>query len=250
VLSFIDQGAGSAVLFLHGFALDARMWQPQIDALRGRHRAIAVDLPGFGPKATRIADGVSAARALLGVLDALHVDRAHVVGHCLGGAVATDFALAFPHRVRTLVLVDALLRGRDPGIAAWNRCRDLARSGHASEAREAWVADPLFEASREHPDTAARLRDMAADYGCAHWSGEVSTTYESPDPPGARLAELRASTLVVAGERDLPTFAAMAEEYAATLPHARKIVIPGVGHVPSLEAAEAFNSCVGAFFAS
>jgi 3-oxoadipate enol-lactonase len=237
---------------MHGFGLDSRMWEPQLAGLRGRHRTIAIDLPGFArPPSTPTVSGITAARAALEVLDSLNVDRVHVVGHSLGGAVATDFALAFPHRVRTLVLVDALMRGKNAGIAAWSRCVELAKLGKLSDAMDAWLADPLFAPSIEQADVAARLRAMANDYDGAHWRDEISTTFENVDPPTAKLlGELRAPTLVVMGERDLPGFRAMADEYASVLPNARKVVLPGVGHMPSLEAAEAFNTAVAAFFAA
>jgi pimeloyl-ACP methyl ester carboxylesterase len=188
VLSFIDRGAGSGVLFVHGFALDARVWEAEIAAIRDRHRAIAIDLPGFGPDARAARPGVSDARAALEVLDQLEVDRVHVVGHSLGGAVAVDFALAFPHRVRTLTLVSALLRGRDPGIAAWSRCKELARAGKLSEAREAWMNDPLFAPAHERPAAAAQLRALVSDYGGAHWTGDTATTFESAEAPRRRSA--------------------------------------------------------------
>jgi pimeloyl-ACP methyl ester carboxylesterase len=250
MLTVADRGAGSCVLLLHGFALDGRAWQPQQESLSERHRTLAVDLPGFGRTPARLPAGTSATRAILDTLDALEIDRVHVVGHSLGGALAVDFALAFPHRTRTLVLVSAVVRGRPTGIAAWPRCVELARAGKLDEARACWLADPLFERSREHAPTLATLRALAADYDGGHWRGESSTVYESAEPPGARLAELRAPTLVVVGDRDLPAFRELADEYASTLPRATKRVLAGVGHVPNLEAPAAFDAALREFLDS
>ena len=236
------------MLFVHGFGLDARMWQPQIEALADKHRTIAVTLPGFGPNPTTSSDGVSAARAILEVLDSLNVERAHVVGHALGGAVAADFALAFPHRVRTLVLVAALLRGRNSGIASWTPAATLAREGNMTAAAKTWLADPLFASAMANPDLAPQLREFASDYGGAHWRDEITTTFESADPPGERLASITAPTLVVVGTEDLPTFRAMADEYATTVPRARKVELSGAGHMASLEASPAFNAALRNFF--
>jgi 3-oxoadipate enol-lactonase len=250
MLTVVDRGAGSCVLFLHGFALDARAWQAQQESLADRHRTLAVDLPGFGRTPATLPPGTSVTRAVLGALDALEIDRVHVVGHSLGGALAVDFALAFPHRTRTLVLVSPVVRGRPTGIAAWPRCVELARAGRLAEARDCWLADPLFARTREHPSALATLRALAADYDGGHWRGESSTPFEIPEPQGDRLAELRAPTLVVAGDRDLPAFVDFANEYASTLPHARLRVMAGVGHVPNLEAPAAFDAALGEFFAS
>jgi pimeloyl-ACP methyl ester carboxylesterase len=175
----------SPVLYLHGFGLDGQMWAAQIAALESKHQGLTVDLP-------------PTTRGLLDILDARGFDRVHVVGHSLGGAVAADLALAFPHRVRTLVLVNALMRGRDPGVAA---------------------------------------------------KDEASTTFESAEPPPlARFAELRIPTLVVVGENDAPASRAMSDEYAATIPNARKVVLPGAGHMPSLETPDAFSAALSTFF--
>ncbi|HEY2367850.1 MAG TPA: alpha/beta fold hydrolase [Polyangiaceae bacterium] len=249
MIGHVARGKGSGVLFLHGFALDARAWEPQLEGLADQHRSIAVDLPGFGPHPVAT-PGVSAAAAALAVLDALEVDRVHVVGHSLGGAIAADFALAFPHRVRTLVLVDPLMRGRDPKIAAWNRCVELARANELGDALEAWLADPLFAAASKNAGVAAKLRAIAMDYRGAHWRGEMSTAFERDPPTADVLAQILAPTLVVVGEHDLPSFHAMADEYASTVRHARKVVVPNAGHVPNLEAPDAFNARLTELFAA
>lgn len=230
--------------------MDARAWEPQLEGLAEQHRSIAVDLPGFGPNPTTTPER-SAAAAALEVLDALEVDRVHVVGHSLGGAIAVDFALAFPHRVRTLVLVDAPMRGRDAKITAWNRCVELTRLNKLDEALEAWLADPLFGAASKNAAVAAKLRAMAADYRGAHWRGDLSTKFERADAPAADvLAQILTPTLVMVGELDLPSFHAMADEYASTLRRARKVVIPNAGHVPNLETPDAFNALLTEFVAA
>src|ERR1700682_4297416 len=106
MLRHFIEGRGPVVLCLHGFGLDARMWGPQIAALRESYRTVAVDLPGCGPAPVDVGDQ-TAARALVDVLDSLGAEPAHVVGLSLGGAVAVDLALASPTHVRSLTLIDA-----------------------------------------------------------------------------------------------------------------------------------------------
>src|SRR5258706_9074677 len=163
------------------------MWKPQVDVFSGRHHVLTPDLPGFGPSAE--ADERSVAQVLAQLCDSLEIRRAHVVALSLGGAVAIDFALSFPARVRSLTLVDALLRGRPSGIQAWSRCAAPAKEGRMEEATDAWLADPLFASARRQPQVFVRLREMALDYRGGHWTGRSSTRFEIEDP-ASRLGEI------------------------------------------------------------
>ncbi len=230
--------------FLHGFALDGRMWSAEAVSLESTHRTLVVDLPGFGPNGALCAGAPCAADAVLEVLDARGIERTHLVGHSFGGAVAVDFALAFPARVLTLTLVDALLLGWPAGIVAWRRCAELAREGKLAEARRAWLGDPLFETSRRSPRVVHELKAMVDDYGCGHWSGRVSPRWRVEEP-AARLREIAAPALVVVGALDTPNFRAMATAHAK-LPNAHAVAIPDAGHVCPLESPSAVHEALRA----
>jgi 3-oxoadipate enol-lactonase len=245
-IDFEDRGEGAAVTFLHGFALDGRMWSPQARHLGSTHRTIVANLPGFGPGGGEHTGVHCPAQAVLEVLDARGVQRTHLFGHSFGGAVAVDIALAHPDRVLSLTLVDALLLGRAAGIGAWPSCVAFAQKEQYDEARRAWLGDPLFEAARTRPEVLLALERMANDYACGHWAGRVSNRW-LVDEPARRLGELRLPTRIVAGELDTAGFRAMAVEYAQLLPNARSVTIPGAGHVCNLEAPDAFNEAVLGF---
>jgi pyruvate dehydrogenase E2 component (dihydrolipoamide acetyltransferase) len=99
---------GDVVLLIHGFGGDRNSWLFLQEPLAGRHRVYALDLPGHGASAKDVgADnpaGVLAA-AVTGVLDALGADRAHLVGHSMGGAVALAVVAANPERIASLTLI-------------------------------------------------------------------------------------------------------------------------------------------------
>ena len=248
MLRYSAEGSGPVVLLVHGFALDGRMWGPQVAALRDAYRVVTVDLPGFGPSPVDVG-AQSAARALIDVLDKVTDRASHVVGLSLGGAVATDLALAFPASVRSLTLIDALLRGRPPGIKAWGEAASLAKQGNLTRARDAWLGDDLFAGARAHPQVLASVREMAADYDGGHWCDRATTRFEVGDP-ASRLGEIAAPALVLVGEHDLPTFRAMAGEYASALARASLQIIPGAGHLSNLEAPDLVNASLSRFFAS
>lgn len=240
--------AQPAVVMLHGFALDARMWRRQVEALAPDHRVLTVDLPGFGPQARELGE-TDPAGGVARAMDAAKIDAAHLVGNSFGAAVAIDFALRFPDRVSSLVLVGPLLLGRRTNIAAWPRCVSLAAEGDKTTAAEVWLDDPLFETARHDDELFDELRQIVLDYGGGHWTGRVSSHWSEHDP-AASLRRIDAPALVVSGEADLPSFLQMAEAYAKTLPHAKRQILPGAGHLANMERADEFNAVLRSFFAT
>src|SRR3954470_12444313 len=106
-LHVLEQGRGEAVLWLQGLNAPAAAWAVQLAQFAQTQRSIAPDARGVGktdapppPYTTRVMAGDA-----LRVLDALEIDRAHVVGLSLGGAVAQELALGWPGRVRSLALL-------------------------------------------------------------------------------------------------------------------------------------------------
>lgn len=239
-------GAGEAIVFLHGFGLSGEAWEAQVAAFRATHRTVAVDLPGFG-RSPRQTDG-PAADAIARTLDGLGIDRAHVVGLSLGGAVAVDFVLAYPDRTRSLTAADALLLGYPATLHTWERSLALARAGDCAGAIAHWLTDPVFSRARTRPALWARIESAMRAYDCAHWTGAAVIRWGTTRPR-PQLGEIRAPTLVIVGEHDTPAFQAMADAYAGAIPGARKVVIPGAGHVTPLEEPAAFNAALRAFLA-
>ncbi|MBX3187213.1 MAG: alpha/beta fold hydrolase [Labilithrix sp.] len=237
-----------ALVMLHGFALDARMWRRQVEAFSSAYRVLTVDLPGFGPQGRELGQ-VDPAADVLRALDATKIDRVHVVANSFGAAVASDLALRHPGRVRSLTFVGPLLLGRRTGIEAWSRCVALAAEGDKATAAEIWLDDPLFEHLRHDEELFEELRGIVLDYGGGHWTGRVSSHWSDPDPV-PRLRKLDIPALVVSGEKDIPSFIQMAEAYARTLPRARREVIAGAGHLANVERPAEFNALLQEFWSS
>lgn len=237
-----------ALVLLHGFAVDSRIWRRQVEALADDYRILLVDLPGFGPQARAVGEvqpGGEVARAM----DAAGLVRAHVVGASYGAAAAIDFALQSPKRVESLTLVAPMMLGRRIGIESWGRCVALANDGDRATAAEIFLDDPLFETLRQDEELFEEVRQIVLDYGCAHWTGAVSSRWSDPDP-APRLKDLDIPALVVSGEADIPSFMLMAEAYAKSLPRARREIVQGVGHFVNVEAPEVFDDLLRAFLAT
>jgi pimeloyl-ACP methyl ester carboxylesterase len=239
-------GDGDPLVLIHGFSLDRRMWDPQFAVFARRYRVIRYDLRGFGRSALPDGDPFSHTADLAALLDSFGIARAHIVGLSQGGAVAVAFALAYAERVRCLVPVDAYFDGHafsdawEAGIVpVWQ----AAREGGAPAAKEVWLAHAFFQSCREQPETEAQLMQIVEEYSGWHWVNRHNEI--RPDPPTAqRLEEVRARTLVIVGERDLPDFQVMAQALAARIPGAQLVVLPGVGHMANMEAPEQFNQIV------
>ncbi len=234
-----------ALVFLHGFALDSRMWKKQVEAFSGDHRILTLDLPGFGPQARELGE-VDPAADVLRAMDVAKIDRGHLVANSFGAAVASDFALQHRDRVRSLTLTGPLLLGRRTGIEAWSRCVALAAEGDKATAAEIWLDDPLFEGIRQNEELFEELRQIVLDYGGGHWTGRIGSRWSDPDPVPS-LRKLDVPALIISGEMDIPSFMMMAEAYARTLPRARREIIPGAGHLANLERPDVFNGLLRDF---
>ncbi len=246
-LYYEAEGSGEPLVFIHGFTLDTRMWDPQFDEFAKRYRVIRYDARGFG-RSGPITGPFSSADDLHALLEQLGVKQAYVVGLSMGGRYAIDFSLKYPATVRRLVLVDSGLGGQPvPGVAKpIGLSIEAAKKGDMAEAKRLWLAHPLFVPASEQPQVAAELKRMVDDYSGWHFAQGGLGAQEQPlQPPAAqRLGEIKAPTLVVVGARDLPDLLAIADKLAKEIPGARLAVIQNVGHMSNMEAPAEFNRVV------
>jgi 3-oxoadipate enol-lactonase len=237
-LHYQTAGDGPAVVLVHGFGLDMRMWDPQLEQLAECHLVVRYDCRGFG--ATGPFDpAIPYAHSgdLICLLDHLGVAEAVLVGLSFGGRVVMQTALLAPERTRALVLLDAVLDGVpwDPETAAgYTEVARQVESGGVEAGRAAWLLHPLFAAARQRPDLAAALAAMMNDYPGQHWLGQDSQRAD-PRRPIDALAELATPTLVVAGAQDVPAFIAMSKLLAQRIPGAESAFVPGAGHMVNME---------------
>jgi pimeloyl-ACP methyl ester carboxylesterase len=246
-ISISEAGSGPPVVLLHGLGATKVSFLPSVAALAGSHRAIAVDLPGFGDsvKPIRAAyDPAYFSRVVVALLDALGIDRAHVVGNSMGGRVALQLGLDHPDRVRRLGLLApslAWLRGRP-----WAPLLKLVapQLGLIQPAPrpvvEAIVRRVVPGADEEW--TVAGIDEFLRSYltprGRAAFYAAARHIYLE-DPRGrhglwTRLPSLQAPSLFVWGKRDSLVPIGFAAHVRRALPESRHLELPG-GHVPQLE---------------
>lgn len=237
-----DEGAGAAVVFIHGWTLDLDAWEPQAAALAGSFRAIRYDRRGFGMsggKPGRAADVEDLGR----LLDLLRLEGATLVAHSQGARVALAFALRHPERVAALVLDGPPGEGgEDFSIAEFRR---LAGEQGMEAFRSAWSSHPLMRLHAADGEARSRVARMLARYP----GRDLQAADEAPGLPAARegLARLRMPALIVNGEFDTPARRRAGEWMARALPLAERALLPGAGHLPNLDAPRAYNDALQAF---
>ena len=254
VTFYEESGQGSPVVLIHGHGADLRLWDLQAPALvEAGHRVIRYDARGHGRSSVPPTGYTweNYALDLRDLLDGLKIEApAHVVGLSMGGAIALQFALDFPERVSSLVLVDSALPGFDYSPEYAGAIEELVAAVRAEGPRAAfdrlWLTHPLFDGVRRFPERFELLRTMVLDYAAADYLDE--TAYTPPERQAVdRLAEVRAPTLVMVGELDIPDFQIIAEVLAGNIAGARLQVIADSGHIAPLEQPQAFNQALLTF---
>jgi pimeloyl-ACP methyl ester carboxylesterase len=223
-----EGAAGPPLVLVHGAGGSQRTWPAVLRELPGR-RVLCVDLPGHGeapPPGERSVAGY--AGALRAMLEAIGVERAAVAGHSLGGAVALALALGDPARVAGLLLV---------GTGARLRVAPALLEASADPARAAEVAEGMGAACCGSGATAEVRAGVERDVartpaGVLH--GDF-TACDAFDVMG-RLAEVRVPARVVVGAEDRMTPPRYATALAAGLSAPPPVVVPGAGHMVTLEA--------------
>jgi 3-oxoadipate enol-lactonase len=245
-------GEGIPLVLVHGYTFDRRMWDDQFELLATGHRAVRYDLRGFGRSDVPAGAPFSNHDDLRRLFDVLGIDRAHVCGLSMGGGVAIDFALEYPERMLSLIVIGSALGGATGDLGSMNEAmiamNAAARRGDLAAAKRIWIESPIFVPANRNPAVAQRLAEMVGD-----WSGWQLTNqphHIDPDPPPAqRLDQLSMPTLVINGVLDNEVMLDVALEIEATAPNARRAVVADAGHMTNMEAPEAVNELIAAFLA-
>jgi 3-oxoadipate enol-lactonase len=248
-LAYEESGSGDAIVLIHGHPFDHRMWAPQLAALAGEFRLVAPDLPGYGASPVRAATITMRALAdsVLALLDAVGVGRATVVGLSMGGLVAMELGLAYPERVDGLVLAATTAAPLTPEEAETRRAAaaEMEENGMLTVALE--MSGRLFGArARRDPALVEAVFTMMINTQPAGAAAALRGRAERPDY-ATLLSALRVPSLVIAGDADSYSTAAVTDQLIASLPNPEVLLLPGIGHLPNLEAPEQFNAALGAF---
>ncbi|KUH70847.1 hypothetical protein AU184_25930 [Mycolicibacterium novocastrense] len=252
-LRYLDYGTGPTLVLLHGMASSWQWWLENIPELARHHRVIAVDLPGCGDSEPlpSPAEMATHAHAVLDLLTGLDIKSAVVVGHSMGGLVAIAMATTAPHRVRSLVLVDAggvpmSERRLAATLVVLRICAAVMRRGFVRRllAEKAWVRRYALRGAFRDPDVlyqelAERIMPAFAGPGFVGSVPAAGRAVRATQPES-----IGCPVLLVWGEHDGVAPLYCAQDMHARLPNSELVVIAGVGHTPMVESPAEFNRAV------
>ena len=247
---------GLPLVLLHAGIADRRMWDSVLPALAAAHDVLRLDLRGFGESTAQPTTRWSPRSDVLGTLDALGIERAHLVGCSFGSGVCVEVALERPAAVASLVLSapgGALITERTADLAVfWEAEGKAVEAGDFEAAAEAnvvaWVDGPRRGPDVVRPEVRDAVRDMQRlvfEIG-ETWDWDTVEKLEDELDPAAseRYADLAAPTLVLSGALDIDAIGQAAAGLVAGVPDAQGVEWPDVAHVPSMERPDDFAALV------
>lgn len=221
-------GEGEPVVLVHGLSGSSRWWTRNVPALAQRHKVYLVDLPGFGTmRSLRPQFALRDAASWLSAwIEAVGLDRVHLVGHSMGGYICITLAAQHPDRVGRMVLAA-------PAAISTRRAMPIYLGPLLSEARRvvpSFLPVLVYDALRAGPFTLWRAaRDLLASDVQEH------------------LRSVSSPTLLVWGENDSLVPPSIAHVLRADIPGSRLLLLKGAGHVPMFDRPNEFNTAVLSF---
>ncbi len=246
-LYYEEHSNGQPLVFIHGLGSSTRDWEFQLSEFSKSYRVITFDLRGHG-QSDKPAGPYSIpmmADDLAGLLKALHISSAHIVGISLGGAVAFQFALDYPAMVKTLTIVNS---GPSLGGTPEQAKAEIERRvGIVQQVGMRAMGEALAPNLFPKPEHASLRNDFIA-----HWAENDPRAYiESTRSMLGwnvtdQLSAIACPTLIISADQDYSPLAAK-EAYVKLMPHTRLVVIPDAHHATPIEQPEKFNAALTEF---
>lgn len=258
-LFYQETGAGIPIVFVHEFAGDHRSYEPQVRHFGRRYRCITYNARGYPPSdVPQDGERYSQDRArddIRAVLDALRIDRAHIVGLSMGGFATLHFGFTYPDRARSLVIA-----GCGYGAAPGERQKFTAEAERSAEqfetlgmakASETYALGPTrVQFQNKDPRGWREFADQLAQHsaqGSALTMRGVQKRRPSLYDLADKMRTIAAPTLIMTGDEDWSCLEP-AILMKRTIPTSALVVMPNAGHLINLEEPDAFNRQLADFF--
>jgi 3-oxoadipate enol-lactonase len=239
-------GPGTIVL-VHAGVCDSRMWDPQWIPFTASARTVRYDLRGFG-RSPLPPEPYSHAADLVGLLGRLGPGPFWLVGASLGGRVALEVAVAHPELVEGLVVAGAALSGHawSDEIAAFGDREDAALGRGDLDAAVEENLRMWVDAGRPPDQVDQQVRKLVAEMQRDAFETQYPAPPDADEEPlvgglADRLGEIRVPLLAITGAADVADFQRIADRLTTEVPDARRAIVAGAAHLPSMERPEEFN---------
>jgi 3-oxoadipate enol-lactonase len=234
-LAYERRGTGTPLVLLHGFPLDHHLWDDVVPLLEDTFDIIVPDLRGFG-NSTMINAPHSMddyASDIASLLNHLNIQKAAIVGHSMGGYVALAFARLYPERVSGLGLISSQVLADAPERkeGRYKSAADVDSKGIGS------VVEAMAPKFTNDERLQAYARASMERQQPAAYIGALKAMAERVDS-SSLLSSFQFPVVIVHGDADALIPIDRAREVKAALPQAHLMEIPGVGHMPMMEAKE------------
>lgn len=257
---------GEVVLLLHGKNFTSAYWEETAKALASNgYRVVMPDQIGFG-KSTKPAHYQYSFQGLatntLGLMDKLNLNKVHVLGHSMGGMLATRFVLMFPERSQSLVLENPIgledWKTKVPyiGIDQWYQAELKKTAEGIKQYQLNSYYDGQWKTAYEPWVNTLAGMTKSKNYPIVAWNQALTYDMVFTQPVVYEFANIRVPTLLIVGQRDrtalgkdtvskavaktLGDYPVLGKKAANAIPNAKLVEIAGIGHLPHIEAFDLF----------
>ncbi len=233
------------VVLSHSLACSLVMWNPQMDDLGRHYQVLRYDMRGHGQ--SDVPPGLYTIELLaddvIGLLDALGVDRAHFVGLSVGGMIGQSLALNHAKRLKSLVLCDTSSAVPQEAQPIWQerieRTRAKGMESQVNETMERWFTPAFLK--QDSPIVGLIRKQILATpvagyLGCAEAIRKLNYL--------DRLSEIKLPTLIMVGEEDPGAPVSASQAIHERIPGSKLVILPSARHLSNVEQAEAFNAAL------
>jgi len=235
----------SAVVLSHSLSCSLLMWNPQMEALNPHFQVLRYDTRGHG--ATDAPSGSYTlellAEDVIGLLDALRMDRVHFVGLSMGGMIGQGLVLNHPHRLKSLVLCDTASIVPAEAQPVWQeRLEKVCAKGMEAifeETLERWFTPPFL---RQSPPMVKLIQKQILATSAAGYIGCVEATRRLNYLD--RISGIKIPSLIMVGEDDPGTPISASEAMYERITGSKLVILPSARHLSNVEQAEAFNAAL------
>jgi len=239
------------LVLLHDGLLDRRVWEHQFEAFAQEFRVIRYDRRGYGGSGAPRKE-FSDVEDLHRLLKHLGISKVWLMGASNVGRIVVDFALEHPEMVDALVLVGPALSGYSTSIERRREIAEIfsaARTEGVSRGVEIWMEDPFWPPAKDRKLAREKVREILAENLPKVLSLISMPNLGIASSPSAveRLHWIGVPTLIVVGERDHADNLAIAALLEREVLRARKVMLPGAGHLPMMEIPQEFDPLVLSF---